>query len=99
MKQLDSNLIWEAYTGPTIVQEGIDFDQFKHKLKRANPKALKDTIMSKVSDITPIKDGLVMSLIFSSSYAAGLGARQLYEFLIGNMPEDDFFQWLSEFLK
>lgn len=100
MNDKDQKLLWEAYTTTTIVQEGIDFEQFKHKLRIANPKALKTAIMDKIGDATPLIDGLVTGFTATMvGSAIGNEARKLYEFLIGNMPEDDFLQWLSEFLK
>jgi len=78
-----------------IVEEGM-----REFFSGMTMRELVNKILAKLPDPTSNQKILIHGLIaVPFAHAIGNGARQFYDFLTGRMPEDNFFQFLSELLK
>lgn len=112
MKDTDSEIMFNLYVEslretrlsdemPHLIEEGV-----REFFRGMNMKDVVDKIKERLSqsdEFDPDAQSKLRRLtngmmFFTLPYALGKGGRQLYDYLSGNMSEENFFKWLETFM-
>ena len=101
MRDKDTKLIWEAYEVQTdvLIMEGAVLDKMREFFTDKGPEWVVDKVKDKLpKNLNYDRLDFInkLYLIFAGGLISGKAARELYQFIYRNGPEEDLFRFIDQ---